>query len=36
AGGVGQVLEASLSDTEVEGLQASATTLRGVQESLGL
>lgn len=36
ARGAGQVLEASLSRSELAGLAASATTLRGVQESLGL
>lgn len=36
ARGAGQVLEASLSHSELAGLAASATTLRGVQESLGL
>lgn len=36
ARGAGQVLEASLSDSELAGLEASATTLRAVQESLGL
>jgi L-lactate dehydrogenase len=36
AHGAGQVLQASLSDAELAGLVESATTLRGVQESLGL
>lgn len=36
AAGAGEVLEVSLSEPELSGLQASATTLRGVQESLGL
>lgn len=36
ARGAGQVLEASLSRSELACLAASATTLRGVQESLGL
>lgn len=36
AGGAGRVLEVSLSETELVGLQASATTLRAVEDSLGL
>jgi len=36
AHGAGQVLEVPLSESESQGLQASATTLRAAQESLGL
>lgn len=36
AGGAGTVLEIPLSDDELDGLRASATALRAVQESLGV